>query len=162
MPSAVRSSVECPEHTRIDHFAAAPEDHGRQRTDQRIPITEGLPGQAIQKGADSVRSAPTASVRRAAPNPAGPNQQLRRIQRIDHKRRWHGHCVSIADTLLQACRQYPNLRIFDWAAAAQDGWFISDGIHYTPAGYAARAHLIARALARAFPRSGHAAGCVIP
>ena len=58
------------------------------------------------------------------------------------------------DTLLQACRQYPNLRIFDWAAAAQDGWFISDGIHYTPAGYAARAHLIARALARAFPRSG--------
>jgi hypothetical protein len=65
------------------------------------------------------------------------------------------------DTLLQACRQYPNLRIFDWAAAAQDGWFISDGIHYTPAGYAARANLIARALARAFPRSGHAAGCVI-
>ena len=66
------------------------------------------------------------------------------------------------DTLLQACRQYPNLRIFDWAAAAQDGWFISDGVHYTAAGYAARAHLIARALARAYPRSGHAAGCVIP
>ena len=61
----------------------------------------------------------------------------------------------------RAGRQYPNLRIFDWAAAAQDGWFISDGIHYTPAGYAARAHLIARALARAFPRSGAAAGCVI-
>ena len=58
------------------------------------------------------------------------------------------------DTLLQACHQYPNLRIFDWASAAQDGWFISDGIHYTPAGYAARAHLIAGALARAFPRSG--------
>ena len=38
------------------------------------------------------------------------------------------------DTLLQACRQYPNLRIFDWAAAAQDGWFISDGIHYTAGG----------------------------
>jgi len=34
----------------------------------------------------------------------------------------------------------PNLRIFDWASAAQDGWFISDGIHYTSAGYAARAH----------------------
>ena len=66
------------------------------------------------------------------------------------------------DTLLQACRQYPNLRIFDWAAAAQDSWFISDGIHYTPAGYAARAHLIAGALARAFPRSGHGAGCVVP
>jgi GDSL-like Lipase/Acylhydrolase family len=65
------------------------------------------------------------------------------------------------DTLLQACQQYPNLRIFDWASVAQDGWFISDGIHYTPAGYAARAHLIARALARAFPRSGPSASCVI-
>jgi hypothetical protein len=65
------------------------------------------------------------------------------------------------DTLLQACQQYPNLRIFDWASVAQDGWFIPDGVQYTPAGYAARAHLIARALARAFPRSGHSAGCVI-
>lgn len=65
------------------------------------------------------------------------------------------------DTLLQACHQYPNLRIFDWASVAQDGWFISDGIHYTPAGYAARAHLIARALARAFPRTCHSASCVI-
>ncbi|MDX6333170.1 MAG: hypothetical protein QOG05_510 [Streptosporangiaceae bacterium] len=65
------------------------------------------------------------------------------------------------DTLRQACHQYPNLRIFDWASAAQDGWFISDGIHYTSAGYAARAHLIARALARAFPRSGSSTSCVI-
>jgi hypothetical protein len=65
------------------------------------------------------------------------------------------------DTLLQACHQYPNLRIFDWASVAQDDWFISDGIHYTPAGYAARAHLIARALARAFPRTGHSTSCVI-
>jgi GDSL-like Lipase/Acylhydrolase family len=65
------------------------------------------------------------------------------------------------DTLVQACRQYPNLRIFDWASVAQDGWFISDGIHYTSAGYAARAHLIARALARAFSRSGPSASCVI-
>ena len=65
------------------------------------------------------------------------------------------------DTLLQACHQYPNLRIFDWASAAQDGWFLADGIHYTPAGYAARAHLIAGALARAFPRSGSSAGCVV-
>ncbi len=65
------------------------------------------------------------------------------------------------DTLLQACQQFPNLRIFDWASAAQDDWFLSDGIHYTPAGYAARARLIARALARAFPRSGPSARCVI-
>jgi lysophospholipase L1-like esterase len=65
------------------------------------------------------------------------------------------------DTLVQACHQYPNLRIFDWASVAQDGWFISDGIHFTPAGYAARAHLIAGALARAFPRSGHSASCIV-
>ena len=65
------------------------------------------------------------------------------------------------DTLLQACHQYPNLRIFDWASVAQAAWFISDGIHYTSAGYAARAHLIARALARAFPRAGPRASCVI-
>jgi lysophospholipase L1-like esterase len=43
-----------------------------------------------------------------------------------------------------------------WASAS-----IPDGIHYTPAGYAARAHLIAAALARAFPRSGSSAGCVV-
>jgi hypothetical protein len=67
------------------------------------------------------------------------------------------------DALVRACHQYPNLRVFDWASAARDGWFGSDGIHYTPAGYAARAHLIARALARAFPRSGPGAGasCVV-
>jgi lysophospholipase L1-like esterase len=65
------------------------------------------------------------------------------------------------DTLVQACHQYPNLRIFDWASVAQDGWFISDGIHYTAAGYAARAQLIAGALARAFPSSGHSASCII-
>ena len=65
------------------------------------------------------------------------------------------------DTLVQACHRYPNLRIFDWASVARDGWFISDGIHYTPGGYAARAHLIARALARAFPGSGPSASCII-
>ena len=66
------------------------------------------------------------------------------------------------DALIQACHQYPNLRIFDWASVAEDGWFISDGIHYTSTGYAARAHLIAGALARAFPgSSGLSAGCII-
>jgi hypothetical protein len=65
------------------------------------------------------------------------------------------------DALTQACRHYPNLRVFDWAAVAHDGWFSSDGIHYTSAGYAARARLIARALARAFPGQGHSAGCLI-
>jgi lysophospholipase L1-like esterase len=63
--------------------------------------------------------------------------------------------------LTQACHQYPNLRVFDWASVARDDWFISDGIHYTSAGYAARARLIARALARAFPGTRSSAGCLI-
>jgi peptidoglycan/LPS O-acetylase OafA/YrhL/lysophospholipase L1-like esterase len=58
--------------------------------------------------------------------------------------------------LTQACASYPNMRVYDWAAAAQDSWFISDGIHYTSAGYAARAHLIAQALSTAFPAPGSA------
>jgi lysophospholipase L1-like esterase len=53
--------------------------------------------------------------------------------------------------LLRACRRYPNMRVFNWAAAARRSWFIGDGIHYTPLGYAARARDIARALALAFP-----------
>ena len=64
-------------------------------------------------------------------------------------------------TLTRACHQYPNLRVFDWAAVARNGWFISDGIHYTSAGYAARARLTARALARAFPATGPSRGCLI-
>ena len=59
--------------------------------------------------------------------------------------------------LLQACRRYPDMRVYNWAAAAQSSWFIADGIHYTSAGYAARAHLIAQALAAAFPASGQRA-----
>jgi peptidoglycan/LPS O-acetylase OafA/YrhL len=59
--------------------------------------------------------------------------------------------------LIQACARYPDMRVYDWAAAAQSSWFIADGIHYTSAGYAARAHLIAQALAAAFPASGHPA-----
>jgi lysophospholipase L1-like esterase len=53
--------------------------------------------------------------------------------------------------LLRACRRYPNMRVFNWAAFARPSWFITDGIHYTSAGYAARARLIASALAQAFP-----------
>jgi hypothetical protein len=53
--------------------------------------------------------------------------------------------------LLQACSRYPTMRVYDWAAAARPSWFISDGIHYTPQGYAERARLIANALATAFP-----------
>ncbi|MDQ2873397.1 MAG: SGNH/GDSL hydrolase family protein, partial [Actinomycetota bacterium] len=63
--------------------------------------------------------------------------------------------------LAAACSRYPNMRVFDWASVARSGWFISDGIHYTSAGYAARAELIADALARAFPQSGPSSGCVV-
>ena len=60
------------------------------------------------------------------------------------------------EALLQACASYPNMRVYDWAAVVKDSWFISDGIHYTSAGYAVRAYLIARALAAAFPDQGGA------
>jgi hypothetical protein len=65
------------------------------------------------------------------------------------------------DDLLAACARYPNMRIFNWAAMDQPAWHISDGIHYTSAGYAIRAAAIARALARAFPRGGHSQSCVV-
>ena len=45
---------------------------------------------------------------------------------------------------------------------SRTSWFIPDGIHYYSPGYAARAHLIADALAEAFPRSARrraAASC---
>jgi peptidoglycan/LPS O-acetylase OafA/YrhL len=63
--------------------------------------------------------------------------------------------------LLQACPRYPNMRVFDWAAIARRPWFISDGIHYTSAGYAIRAHAIAQALATAFPLHGQSSGCLV-
>jgi peptidoglycan/LPS O-acetylase OafA/YrhL len=63
--------------------------------------------------------------------------------------------------LLRACARYPNMRVFDWASLVRRSWFISDGIHYTSAGYAARAELIADALARAFPATGHSTGCTV-
>ncbi|HET7016274.1 MAG TPA: acyltransferase family protein [Streptosporangiaceae bacterium] len=63
--------------------------------------------------------------------------------------------------LLQACGRYPNLRIYNWASAVHDSWYIPDGIHFTSQGYAARSHLIARALARAFPRKGRNTDCLV-
>jgi peptidoglycan/LPS O-acetylase OafA/YrhL len=70
--------------------------------------------------------------------------------------------------LLMACHRYPNMRVYDWASAVKDRWFIPDGIHYYSPGYAARAHLIADALASAFPARGSEgaagdsrSGCVV-
>jgi peptidoglycan/LPS O-acetylase OafA/YrhL len=53
--------------------------------------------------------------------------------------------------LMQACAKYPNMSVYDWSSIVQTPWFSSDGIHYTSTGYAARAHLIASALTKAFP-----------
>jgi lysophospholipase L1-like esterase len=64
-------------------------------------------------------------------------------------------------TLLRACAKYPNMRVLNWAALAKRWWFINDGIHYTSAGYAQRARLIADGLAQAFPQNGQSAGCEV-
>ncbi len=69
-------------------------------------------------------------------------------------RRWN-------EALLQACNEYPDMRVFDWAAVAKRAWFIDDGIHYNSPGYAARSRLIAQALAHAFPASNVSSSCVV-
>ncbi len=40
-------------------------------------------------------------------------------------------------------------------------WYIADGIHFTSPGYAARARMIADALAAAFPQNGRSSSCLI-
>jgi lysophospholipase L1-like esterase len=63
--------------------------------------------------------------------------------------------------LTQACRTYPNLRIYDWAAFATRSLFTTDGIHYTTPGSVVRAAGIAHGLAAAFPQTGRSAGCIV-
>jgi hypothetical protein len=64
--------------------------------------------------------------------------------------------------LMDACPRYPNMRVYDWASVVKDKWFIPDGIHYYSPGYAARAHLIANALAKSFPAAGAApSSCLV-
>jgi len=62
------------------------------------------------------------------------------------------------EELVKACDAYPNMRIYNWAADVKNDWFIEDGIHFTSPGYAARAQLIAQALAHAFPEKGKTEG----
>jgi peptidoglycan/LPS O-acetylase OafA/YrhL len=62
------------------------------------------------------------------------------------------------EELLAACAVYPDMRVYDWARDVKDNWFIEDGIHFTSEGYAARAALIAHALAHAFPAKGETEG----
>jgi hypothetical protein len=64
-------------------------------------------------------------------------------------------------TLVRALARYPNMRIFNWAAVAQPGWFLPDGIHYNSYGCARRASAIANALARAFPLHGSSTGRIV-
>ena len=66
-------------------------------------------------------------------------------------------------TLEEACARYPNMRVFDWASAVNDGWFISDGVHFTSEGYAQRARLSADSLVHAFPASSveGGSGCIV-
>ena len=59
--------------------------------------------------------------------------------------------VAWNEALVAAQARYPNLQIYDWAAVVQDAWFQDDGIHYTSAGNAERARLIADALLAAYP-----------
>ncbi|HET9898125.1 MAG TPA: hypothetical protein VFQ44_24615 [Streptosporangiaceae bacterium] len=61
-----------------------------------------------------------------------------------HERVWDA-------ALASAVHKYPNMRIFNWAARARPGWFLSDGIHYNSLGCLMRAKAIAGALAAAFP-----------
>jgi len=69
------------------------------------------------------------------------------------------------EELVAACASYSNMRVYDWASDVKDAWFIEDGIHFTSPGYAARAQLIAQALAHAFPAKGETEGgsrrCVV-
>nr|WP_183372896.1 GDSL-type esterase/lipase family protein [Gordonia humi] len=55
------------------------------------------------------------------------------------------------DALRRATTRYPNLAVYDWAAAARPEMFAGDGVHYTAAGYAERNRRFADALALAYP-----------
>jgi len=64
--------------------------------------------------------------------------------------------------LVSALARYSNMRILNWAAVAQPGWFLPDRIHYNPVGCAARAQAIAQGLANAFPLYGYSDGQIVP
>ena len=53
------------------------------------------------------------------------------------------------------------MRIYDWRRQVKNGWFISDGIHFTSHGYKQRAKRIADALALAFPAGAAASASTL-
>ncbi len=64
--------------------------------------------------------------------------------------------------LLEACKQYPNMRIYDWRSEVLTPWYQTDGIHFTSYGYYQRAVRIADALAHAFPlQSASPKSCIV-
>ncbi|MGB6038910.1 MAG: acyltransferase family protein [Gordonia sp. (in: high G+C Gram-positive bacteria)] len=78
---------------------------------------------------------PTIITNKLNQNPAYSNQAMQRFNRA----------------LLNACKRYPNLRVYDWAGETQQSWFSTDGVHYTEPGYVERAHRFAIAVATVFP-----------
>lgn len=64
-----------------------------------------------------------------------------------HQQTWN-------QALVDACADYPNMRIYDWASEVQNQWYVRDGIHFTTPGYRQRSHRIARSLAISFPADG--------
>ncbi len=67
-------------------------------------------------------------------------------------------------TVIDACSEYPNMRVFDWASLAEEDWFLpEDGTHFTSEGSRHRARLSANALAHGFPAPGEKEGssCVV-
>jgi hypothetical protein len=65
---------------------------------------------------------------------------------------WANDHMQVFDEHLEAAKaRYPNLQVYDWSSVVQDPWFTTDQIHYTSAGYAQRARLIADALAVQIP-----------
>ncbi len=65
---------------------------------------------------------------------------------------WANPNMQVFDRHLESAKaRYPNLQVYDWSSVVQDPWFTKDQIHYTSAGYAQRAALIADALAAQIP-----------
>ena len=95
MAGQVRASVRGAEHAHVNNFSAAGKRHGGHRPDQRIAVTGDVRCPAVQNGTDRVAPAPPHPVRQPSPHAAGPDQQLRRLQRVHQKRRRRSHGVPI-------------------------------------------------------------------
>jgi hypothetical protein len=74
------------------------------------------------------------------------------VKTLETKGNWRNEVMQVFDQHLDAATaRYDNLHVYDWSSVVQDVWFSKDNIHYTSAGYAQRAHLIAQALATQIP-----------